>query len=239
MAEEAGATQLIPIWYQQGACSQDPGLFASTGFATRIEIQRNQRGTMSSSMSYWIGTYLRDGSFIQVGYHVKPTSPVGEQVRPFASYFPNGPNFNHDSDPNHRLEGPAFASGTFHWFNMTMGAPGVWTMTVDGAPFWNITTTPLGSDALVFVMSEVSQGTIYNELRAARFFPAALYRDGQGVWHAPQSAKACYYYQSDGNACTPAEGVIRPYTVGKGPTGVNDILSGRGAPCVQNTARLW
>jgi len=237
--QEAEGAQLIPVWYMQGACSQDPGLFGSTGFATRIEIQRNQRGTLASGMSYWIGTHLRDGSFIQVGYRIRPTSAVGEDVSPFATYFPPGSSLDTTSDPNLDLVGPVFATGTFHWFNMTMDTPGVWTFRVDGTPFFNVTTTPLGSKATVFVGSEVSQGTIYNELRAARFFPAALYRDGQGTWHAPQSAKACYHYQSDGNPCTPAEGVLRPYAVGKGPTGFNDILSGRGAPCVQSTARLW
>ena len=180
---------------------------------------------------FWIGAYLADRSFIQIGYAV---SWYDHTPRWFYCAFdaagvkgscPQGPD---------RSAGP---EGSWHSYTL-QATPGetsgtwIWTARVDGKTIGSlIAHSGVTTASRIGIFAEQSAFTPHapsNVLGPVEYRPAIEMAtiSAPGRFRAPQDARA---YSSD-QICPPY-GIVA--------IGTNDVRLGSGLPCLLNGSNLW
>jgi hypothetical protein len=219
------------LGWQVGAIADDD---ATNIVAMRTTIRTHIPSAIPDKTSdyFWIGAYLADGSFIQIGY---AASWYDHSPRWFYCMFDSaGVKGACPQGPDHS----AGSEGSWHSYELraTPGdTPGIWIWTaqVDGKSVGSL-SAPSGAVTAshISIVAEQSSFTPHlpsNALGAVEFRPAIeLMTEGnQAHFRAPQSARAAY---SSDQICPP---------YGIAASGTNDVRLGSGLPCLLNGSDLW
>ncbi|TMI23633.1 hypothetical protein E6H36_09980 [Candidatus Bathyarchaeota archaeon] len=128
----ATSTPVDHYWFQTGAMGYSSGLSASSDYtAANVTIRTVFDKVYNDAHSYWVGGYISNGAFIQVGY----LNEVSTTDQPyccawFYEYFPA--NNSTCCDPVIGLEGSAGPIGSWHTYTMAHTGNGVWSFYMDG-----------------------------------------------------------------------------------------------------------
>ncbi len=218
------------LFWQVGIRATADGM-ASTAMRTTIRTQIPATIANQTNDYYWIGSYLADGSFIQVGYGVSGADHTAHWF--YCSFTaqhqegacPLGP-------PN-----SAGSVGSWHTYSLALTSQTarqqwVWTATMDNTVIGTITTDAASTGVMApSVYAEVSAFhpiLATNSLGQVEFHPAIQLRNqGDQRYHTPQGATVAY---SQANVCPPyGMSIIR----------ANDVVFGNGLHCPPNGANGW
>ncbi len=228
-ATKAAATATALFW-QVGVSATADGM-ESTAMRTTIRTQVPTKIASQTNDYYWIGSYLADGSFIQVGYGVSGSDHTAHWF--YCSFTaqhqeaacPLGP-------PN-----SAGSVGSWHTYSLELTKQiaqqqWVWTATMDSTVIGTITTTAASTGVMSpSVYAEVSAFhpiPAANSLGQVEFHPAIqLHGQSDQHYHTPQGVTIAY---SQANVCPPyGMSIIR----------ANDVVLGSGLHCPPNGGIGW
>ncbi len=228
-ATQAAAAATALFW-QVGVSATADGM-ESTAMRTTIRTQIPATIANQSNDYYWIGSYLADGSFIQVGYGVSGADHT-------AHWFYCSFTALHQEvacplgQPN--SAGPA---GSWHTYSLALTSQTarqqwVWTATMDNTVIGTITTAVASTGVMTpSVYAEVSAFhpiPATNSLGQVEFHPAIQLRNQRDPrYHTPQGATVAY---SQANVCPP---------YGMNIIQANDVVFGNGLHCPPNGANGW
>ena len=219
-----------PEQYWQVGAMVDMDAHNFVGMRTRIRTRLPSHIADQTADYFWIGSYLADHSFIQVGYVV---SWRDHSPRWFYCTFdsagkqgpcPNGP------------VGSAGPVGSWHTYDLrasTGQSAGMWqwTVQVDGQTVGILPelagSTGLAMPTVFAEQSAYAPHAATNDLGPVEFAPAFTLLPAGEQWQPATSARAVYSTQ----------GTCPPYGVGVG--GVNDILLGSHLTCLSDGTSLW
>ncbi len=217
------ASSGLKYWFQAGAI----GTSASSNYAAaNITIRTVYDKVNNDGHSYWIGGYLSNGAFIQVGY-LNEVSTAGEQYccAWFYEYFPA--NDKTCCDPVIGREGSAGPIGNWHTYSMLNMGPGTWSFYMDGSFLGStvdLGASTSGSHAPAGV-AEVAWASTNLDILGPAEFRNMMIR-GTAGWQQVQAADSFIWYGEG----TPTARPSNPYGVVE-VTGVNnDFLAGTGIP---------
>lgn len=220
----ASTQQEGPFWFQVGAIGDNSSAYFT---GVNITIRTVYDKVSQGGHSYWVGTFLSNEAFVQVGY----VTTVTADNKPyccawFYEYFPSL------FDINPPVIGPAFSAGpigSWHTYSMLHVGDGLWSVYMDGTalglplPLGAKDSGPHGPAAIAEAAAAPSEADI---LGPAEFKDLTV-RQNEG-WRPAPSAKSLIFY----GAHQPlAAGTPRnPYGVWE-VEGVNDdFLAGSGIP---------
>lgn len=219
--------QSTPVyyWYQVGAI----GTNSSSNFTgASIKIKTAYDQVNNDAHSYWVGGYIANGAFIQVGY-LNGLSTTGQPYccAWFFEYFPVGQNC---CDPVIGREGSAGPVGSWHTFSMEHTTGGIWSFYMDGELLGS--TPPLGAensgDESPAGIAEVAQATSNTDVLGPGEFKDMQFRDLLGSWQPVPAANNMIWYGEG----TPQGGGTQPNLYGvREVNGIdNNFLAGSGVP---------
>src|SRR5260370_18518527 len=115
-----------PYWFQEGAIG-DSSIFNSVGASVMIRTVYDK--VNNNAHSYWVGSILANGAFVQVGYYNGLTSTNQYYCCEwFYEYFPAG---NTNSPPIIGPAGPPCPIASWHTYTMNYTGSGVWSFYID------------------------------------------------------------------------------------------------------------
>jgi hypothetical protein len=214
--------------YWQVGLSAGPEASNATGVRTTISTVLPQQVASQTTNYYWIGSYLADSSFIQVGYYVAWYDPAaaGWFYCAFTPTQQKGPCV-------YGPAGSAGANGTVHSYALeySQGAT-QWTALVDGRPVgsfsWTSGTTGQDSPGIYAESSGFTAHTAESTLGPVDFTqPIATRAAGQASYHMAHHMRPAY----------DAEDVCPPY--GAASDGTGGALLGSGLGCPADDHWLW
>jgi hypothetical protein len=220
--------------YWQVGLSAGPEASNASGMRTTISTRLPQRVADRTTNYYWIGSYLADGSFVQVGYYVPwyDQAAAGWFYCAFTSSQQKGPC----------VYGPAGSAGsnaTTHSYALEMnGAHGatrnavVWTALVDGAPVgsfpWTSGTTGQNTPGIFAESSGFEDHAAQSTLGPVDFTqPIETRTVGQTGYRSASHVRPQY----------DADDVCPPYGVASDGTG--GALLGSALACPAASEWLW
>src|SRR5256712_4367814 len=116
-----------PYWFQQGAIS-DQKTYNSVG--ARVSIRTVYDKVNNDAHSYWVGSILANGAFVQVGYYNGLTTT--NQYYCCAWFYEYFPPRNDTSPPIIGPAGSAGPIGSLHTYSMNYNSRfGVWSFYMD------------------------------------------------------------------------------------------------------------
>src|SRR5579864_6920624 len=116
-----------PYWFQQGGTS-DSITHYSVGASVRIRTVYDS--VNGDAHSYWVGSFLANGAFVQVGY--LNTLTTTNQYYCCAWFYESFPYLNDTSPPFIGPPGSAGPIGSWHTYLMNYNASfGVWSFYMD------------------------------------------------------------------------------------------------------------
>ena len=221
-----------PYWFQVGV-KADIGSVNVTGASVQIMTHGPQPNPQVDT-SFWVGLYLSNNAFIQVGYVM--WASTGGYPQRFWEYFPpgtasqGGGAFHGDFDGDE--VGP---NGT--WYTYSLQSSGnVWYAYVNGVLDGSVDlgTANSGGNA-PRAIAEVEDAYTTNLILGPAEFRNLAYRDTNNLWHNVSAATGSIGY-GVGSGTLPLNEKI-PY--GLQVLGVNDWLAGSGLPQTWNGQLLW
>ncbi len=233
-----------PFWFQTGAMGYSSGLSASSDYTgANVTIRTVFDKVNGDAHSYWVGGYLSNNAFVQVGY----LNEISTTNQPyccawFYEYFQaNNPSC---CPPVIGPEGSAGPIGSWHTYTMAHTGNGVWSFYMDGRQLGsspNLSATNSGSWAPAAI-AEVAQATSNTDVLGPAEFRGLSFRTAGSGWQLVQSAGTFLYYGSG----TPPVRPSNPYWVAEVEGHDNDFLVGSDIPQPPNTtpsqspgAPLW
>ncbi len=228
-------------WFQEGAFG-DSSTKSSVG--VNITIQTVYDKVNQDAHSYWIGSLLANGAFVQVGYlNGLSTTNQPYCCAWFYEFFPAG---NTNSPPIIGPEGSAGPIGSWHTYSMIAGNNGVWSFYIDNN-YLGSTPSPgqnnyLGSTAgstgnnSPAAIAEVAQALTNTDVIGPAEFRKPVFETSQspGSWNSFTSGLSHIGY-----GATSLQNLPNPYGVAEFE-GVNgDFLVGSGMPQSAEKSVLW
>ena len=219
------ASPAVYYWYQVGAI----GTSSSYDFTgANITIRTVYDRVNNDAHSYWVGGYLSNGAFIQVGY-LNGLSTTGQPYccAWFFEYFPVDENC---CDPVIGREGSAGPIGSWHTYSMVHTGGGVWSFLMDGKILGS--TPPLGATSsgqqAPAGIAEVAQATSNGDVLGPGEFKDMRFRNVSGSWQSVLPANNLIWY---GEGTPPGGGDYpNPYGVREVNGVNNNFLAGSGIP---------
>ncbi len=221
-----------PYWFQQGAMG---GNGTQNSVGANITIRTVYDKVNQDAHSYWVGSLLANGAFVQVGYlNGLSTTNQPYCCAWFYEFFPSG---NTNSPPVIGPEGSVGPIDSMHTYSMISVGNGVWSFYLDGgylgsspAPgqpgYLGSTATNTGSHTPGGI-SEVAQTTTNTDIIGPAEFLNFQYKTNTSPWQPVPAGKVYIYYGATSSMSLP-----NPYSVVEveGKTNVADFLAGSYIP---------
>jgi hypothetical protein len=243
----SSATTGDPYWFQEGAIG-DSSIFNSVGASVMIRTVYDK--VNNDAHSYWVGSILANGAFVQVGYYNGLTTTNQYYCCAwFYEYFPAG---NTNSPPIIGPAGSAGPIGSWHTYTMNYTGSGVWSFYMDNQFLGSSPTqgqqyylgpgdTNAGSHPAA-VLAEVAQTTSDKDVIGPAEFKNFMYETSPNAWQLVPVGKVHIGY-----GATSSMVLANPYSATEMFGKQNDFLTGSGISyptdqCgngVSNAANLW
>jgi len=224
------ATAGDPYWFQVGAIG-DSGIYKSVGASVMIRTVYDK--VNNDAHSYWVGSILANGAFVQVGYYNGLTTTNQYYCCAwFYEFFPAG---NTNSPPIIGPAGSAGPIGSWHTYTMNYTGSGVWSFYMDNQFLGSSPTqgqqyylgggdTDSGSHSAA-VLAEVAQTTSNTDVIGPAEFKSFMYETNPGAWQLVQIGKVHIGY-----GATSSMNLANPYSVAEVSGKQNDFLTGSDIP---------
>ncbi len=213
-----------PYWYQTGAMGDSS---TSNYVAANVTIRTVYDKVNGDAHSYWVGGYLSNGAFIQVGY----LNEVTTTNQPFCcawffEYFPS-PGSGCCA-PVIGRQGSAGPIGSWHTYSMVHAGNGVWSFYMDGRLLGSTPATGATSSGghSPGVIAEVAQASNNTDVLGPAEFRDMWFRTATSSWQRVPGANSYIYYGSG----TPPNPPPNPYGVVEVEGVKNDFLVGSYIP---------
>lgn len=236
-----------PYWFQQGAIG-DSATQKSVGASVMIRTVYDS--VNNDAHSYWVGSLLANGAFVQVGYYNGLTTTNQYYCCAwFYEFFPAG---NTNSPPIIGPAGSAGPIGSLHTYTMNYTGNGVWSFYMDNqllgsspAPgqqyYLGSGDTDSGSHSPA-VLAEVAQTTSNTDVIGPAEFKSFTYETSPNAWQSVQLGKVHIGYGATSSLNLP-----NPYTASEVFGKQNDFLTGSSlsyptdqcGTAVSNGSNLW
>lgn len=215
-----------PYWFQEGAIG-DQSIFQSTGASVMIRTVYDS--VNNDAHSYWVGSILNNGAFVQVGYYNGLTTTNQYYCCAwFYEYFPAG---NTNSPPIIGPAGSAGPIGSWHTYAMNYTGSGVWSFYMDSQYLGSSPTqgqqyylgpgdTNSGSHAAA-VLAEVAQATSNTDTIGPAEFKNFQYETSTSPWQQVPIGKVHIGY-----GATSSMNLSNPYSATEMFGNQNDFLTG-------------
>jgi hypothetical protein len=219
-----------PYWFQEGAIG-DSSIYNSVGAGVMIRTVYDS--VNNDAHSYWVGSILANGAFVQVGYYNGLTTTNQYYCCAwFYEYFPAG---NTNSPPIIGPAGSAGPIGSWHTYTMNYNASGAWSFYMDGLLLGSSPTqgqqyylgpgdTNSGNHPAA-VLAEVAQTTSNTDVIGPAEFKNFTYETSPNAWQAVPVGKVHIGY-----GATSSTNLGNPYSVAEISGKQNDFLTGSGIP---------
>jgi len=224
------ATSNDPYWFQEGAIG-DSSIYNSVGASVMIRTVYDK--VNNDAHSYWVGSILANGAFVQVGYYNGLTTTNQYYCCAwFYEYFPAG---NTNSPPIIGPAGSAGPIGSWHTYTMNYTGSGVWSFYMDNQFLGSSPTqgqlyylgpgdTNSGSHPAA-VLAEVAQTTSNTDVIGPAEFKNFMYEANPGAWQLVPVGKVHIGY-----GATSSMNLGNPYSVAEISGKQNDFLTGSSIP---------
>jgi hypothetical protein len=243
----SSATTSDPYWFQEGAIG-DSSIYNSVGASVMIRTVYDK--VNNDAHSYWVGSILANGAFVQVGYYNGLTTTNQFYCCAwFYEYFPAG---NTNSPPIIGPAGSAGPIGSWHTYTMNYTGSGVWSFYIDNQFLGSSPTqgqqyylgpgdTNSGSHPAA-ALAEVAQTTSDKDVIGPAEFKNFMYETSPNAWQLVPVGKVHIGY-----GATSSMALANPYSATEMFGKQNDFLTGSGISyptdqCgngVSNAANLW
>ncbi len=226
-------------WFQEGAFG-DGSTKNSVG--VNVTIQTVYDKVNQDAHSYWIGSLLANGAFVQVGYlNGLSTTNQPYCCAWFYEFFPTG---NTNSPPIIGPEGSAGPIGSWHTFSMIAGSNSVWSFYMDNN-YLGSTPSPgqsnyLGSNAgstgnnSPATIAEVAQTLTNTDVIGPAEFKNPMFETSPGSWNLFPAGLSHIGY-----GATSLQNLPNPYGVAEIEAINGDFLVGSGMPQPAEKSMLW
>ena len=228
-------------WYQVGAIG-DSASYNYSYVAANITIRTVYDKVNKDAHSYWIGGYLSNGAFIQVGY----LNEVSTTDQPyccawFYEYFPAGQSMC--CPPVIGREGTAGPIGAWHTYSMAHTGNGVWSFYMDGKLLGstpNLGTSSSGSHAPAGI-AEVAQASSNTDVLGPAEFKDMWFRTDTSGWLRVPAANSLIWYGTGTPPNPPPNlyGVMEVTGVDNNFLAGSDIPQPGGGPSPSPGPSLW
>jgi hypothetical protein len=241
------ATSGDPYWFQVGAIG-DSGIYKSVGASVMIRTVYDK--VNNDAHSYWVGSILANGAFVQVGYYNGLTTTNQYYCCAwFYEFFPAG---NTNSPPIIGPAGSAGPIGSWHTYTMNYTGSGVWSFYMDSQFLGSSPTQGqqyyLGSGDAdsgshpAAVLAEVAQTSSNTDTIGPAEFKYFMYETSTTPWQLVPVGKVHIGY-----GATSSMALANPYSASELFGKQNDFLTGSGISyptdqCgngVSNNSDLW
>ena len=224
------ATSSDPYWFQEGAIG-DSSIYNSVGASVMIRTVYDK--VNNDAHSYWVGSILANGAFVQVGYYNGLTTTNQYYCCAwFYEYFPAG---NTNSPPIIGPAGSAGPIGSWHTYTMNYTGSGVWSFYMDNQFLGSSPTqgeqyylgpgdTNSGSNPAA-VLAEVAQTTSNTDVIGPAEFKNFMYETNTVPWQQVPVGKVHIWY-----GATSSMNLANPYSVAEVSGKQNDFLTGSYIP---------
>jgi zinc ribbon protein len=220
------ATTNDPYWFQEGAIG-DSSIYNSVGASVAIKTVYDK--VNNDAHSYWVGSILANGAFVQVGYYNGLTTTNQYYCCAwFYEYFPAG---NTNSPPIIGDVGSAGPIGSWHTYTMNYTGSGVWSFYMDSQFLGSSPTqgqqyylgpgdTNSGSHSAA-VLAEVAQTTSDTDIIGPAEFKNFTYETSPNSWQSVPIGKVHIGYGATSSMSLP-----NPYSASEVFGKQNDFLTG-------------
>src|SRR6266704_2689971 len=216
-----------PYWFQQGAIS-DQKTYNSVG--ARVSIRTVYDKVNNDAHSYWVGSTLANGAFVQVGYYNGLTTT--NQYYCCAWFYEYFPPRNDTSPPIIGPAGSAGPIGSWHTYSMNYTGNGVWSFYMDnqylgsspsaGQQYYLGSGDSDSGTHAVAALSEVAQTTVNTDVIGPAEFKNFQYETAMtGGWTMVPTGKVHWGY-----GATSSMSLSNPYSVTEIVGVQNDFLTG-------------
>ena len=224
------ATSSDPYWFQEGAIG-DSNIYYSVGASVMIRTVYDK--VNNDAHSYWVGSILSNGAFVQVGYYNGLTTTNQYYCCAwFYEYFPAG---NTNSPPIIGPAGSAGPIGSWHTYTMNYTGSGVWSFYMDNQFLGSSPTQgqqyylgagdgDSGTHAAA-VLAEVAQTTSNTDVIGPAEFKNFMYETNTSPWQLVPVGKVHIGY-----GATSSMNLGNPYSVAEISGKQNDFLTGSSIP---------
>src|SRR2546428_4420268 len=243
----SSATTGDPYWFQEGAIG-DSGIYKSVGATVMISTVYDK--VNNDAHSYWVGSILANGAFVQVGYYNGLTTTNQYYCCAwFYEFFPAG---NTNSPPIIGPAGSAGPIGSWHTYTMNYTGSGVWSFYMDdqflgssptqGQQYYLGPGDANSGSHSAAVLAEVAQTTSDKDVIGPAEFKNFMYETNPGAWQLVPVGKVHIGYGATSSMTLP-----NPYSASEVFGKQNDFLTGSGISyptdqCgngVANGSTLW
>ncbi len=219
-------------WFQVGAIGNSSITRNSVG--ARVTIRTVYDNVNQDAHSYWVGSLLANGAFVQVGY-LNGLSTTN-QLYCCAWFYEFFPPQNTNSPPVIGPEGSAGPIGSLHTYTMNYSASkSVWSFYLDNnylasspAPgqtyYLGATATNTGSNAPAAI-AEVAQTTTNTDIIGPAEFTNLQFETSPNAWQGVASATVHIGYGQ-----TSSRNLPNPYSAVEVEAQSNDFLAGSDIP---------
>jgi hypothetical protein len=226
----SSATTSDPYWFQEGAIG-DSSIQKSVGASVMIRTVYDS--VNNDAHSYWVGSILANGAFVQVGYYNGLTTTNQYYCCAwFYEFFPAG---NTNSPPIIGPAGSAGPIGSWHTYTMNYTGSGVWSFYMDNQFLGSSPTQGqqyyLGPGDIdsgghaAAVLAEVAQTTSNTDVIGPAEFKNFMYETNPGAWQLVPVGKVHIGY-----GATSSMNLANPYSVAEVSGKRNDFLTGSNIP---------
>ena len=226
-------------WFQEGAFGDSN---TKNSIGVNVTIQTVYDKVNQDAHSYWVGSLLANGAFVQVGYlNGLSTTNQPYCCAWFYEFFPSG---NTISPPVIGPEGSAGPIGSWHTYSMIAGNNSVWSFYFDNN-FLGSTPSPgqsnyLGSNAgstgnnTPAAIAEVAQTLTNTDVIGPAEFKNPQYETSAGSWNLFASGLSHIGY-----GATSLQNLPNPYGIAEIEATDGDFLVGSGLPQPAEKSVLW
>ncbi len=226
-----------PYWFQQGVQGRTtPTCETCNSFAARVTIRTVSDNVNNDAHSYWVGSLLANGAFVQVGYlNGLTTTNQYYCCAWFFEYFPPG---NNNSPPIIGPPGSAGPIGSWHTYTMNYTGNGVWSFYMDnqylgssptaGQPYYLGSGDNTSGSHAIAALSEVAQTTVNTDIIGPAEFTGFQYQSQNTLttgWTDVPNAVVHWGY-----GATSSTNLPNPYNAVEIFGVQNDFLTGSAIP---------
>src|SRR2546422_4241503 len=232
-----------PYWYQTGAMGNSN---SSNYVAASVMIGTVYDRVNSDAHSYWVGGFIANGAFVQVGFLNEVTTTNQPYCCAwFYEYFLS--SNNGCCAPIIGREGSAGPIGSWHNYTLVSNGSGVWSFYLDGRKLGS--TPDLGGSGAAdsgnnapTAIAEVASASSNTDVIGPGEFRNLSFRTAGTGWQPVSSARSFIWY---GNG-TPSNRPPNPYGAREVEGVDNDFLAGSKIPALNapappssSTPNLW
>jgi hypothetical protein len=224
-----GATNAVagdPYWFQQGV---EGSSSTYDSVAARVQIRTVYDSVNNDAHSYWVGTLLANGAFVQVGY-LNGLTTTGQYYccAWFFEYFPPG---NNNSPPIIGSPGSAGPIGSWHTYSMNYTGNDEWSFYMDnqylgsspaaGQQYYLGSGDSSSGSHAVAALSEVAQTTVNTDVIGPAEFKGFQYQTLGSGWNDVDPGQVHWGYGAGSSMS-----LTNPYGVSEIVGVQNDFLAG-------------